>query len=190
MFAESDHKCGRCTWLWKWRIFPTQSAQGVTDSVIAFINNLDKVPLEPLTTGAISVPYDALNPKNLQEYGYLRAFEPNPANTYLTWRGNLKKYHVVLSGTNAGAFEANTGGLVYNATGAFRTGTKDYWNSSNYNDGGKVFLVVHMQKFLYQLLDKMKHVMKKEISQNIITQYKLKSATYLLMFPLLRQMVA
>ncbi|HAV5380190.1 PilC/PilY family type IV pilus protein [Acinetobacter baumannii] len=119
--------------------FSTQSAQGVTDSVIAFINNLDKVPLEPLTTGAISVPYDALNPKNLQEYGYLRAFEPNPANTYLTWRGNLKKYHVVLSGTNAGAFEANTGGLVYNATGAFRTGTKDYWNSSTYNDGGKVF---------------------------------------------------
>ncbi|MBJ9702543.1 PilC/PilY family type IV pilus protein [Acinetobacter calcoaceticus] len=120
--------------------FPTQSAQGVTSSVITFINNLDKVPLEPLTTGAISVPYDALNPKNLQEYGYLRAFEPNPANTYLTWRGNLKKYHVVLSGTNAGAFEANTGGLVYNASGAFRTGTKDYWNSSNYNDGGKVFL--------------------------------------------------
>ncbi|MDX8274003.1 PilC/PilY family type IV pilus protein [Acinetobacter pittii] len=119
--------------------FPTQSAQGVTDSVIAFITNIGKVPLEPLTTGAISVPYDALNPKNLQEYGYLRAFEPNPANTYLTWRGNLKKYHVVLSGTNAGAFEANTGGLVYNATGAFRTGTKDYWNSSTYNDGGKVF---------------------------------------------------
>lgn len=120
--------------------FPTQSAQGVTSSVITFISNLDKVPLEPLTTGTISVPYDALNPKNLQEYGYLRAFEPNPANTYLTWRGNLKKYHVVLSGTNAGAFEANTGGLVYNASGAFRTGTKDYWNSSNYNDGGKVFL--------------------------------------------------
>ncbi len=120
--------------------FSTQSAQGVTDSVIAFINNLDKVPLEPLTTGAISVPYDALNPKNLQEYGYLRAFEPNPANTYLTWRGNLKKYHVVLSGANAGAFEANSGGLVYNASGAFRTGTKDYWNSSTYTDGGKVFL--------------------------------------------------
>lgn len=75
-----------------------------------------------------------------------------PANTYLTWRGNLKKYHVVLSGANAGTFEANTGGLVYNATGAFRTGTKDYWNSSTYNDGGKVFLVVHMQKFLYPLL--------------------------------------
>ncbi|NUF36534.1 pilus assembly protein PilY [Acinetobacter lactucae] len=120
--------------------FATQTPQGVTDSVIAFINNLGAAPLAPLTTGVISVPYDALNPKNLQEYGYLRAFEPNPANTYLTWRGNLKKYHVVLSGTNAGAFEANTGGLVYNASGAFRTGTKDYWNSSIYNDGGKVFL--------------------------------------------------
>lgn len=54
----------------------------------------------------------------------------------------------------------------------------------------KSFLVVHMQKFLYQLLDKMKHVMQKEILQNIITQYKVKSATYLLMFPPLQQMVA
>lgn len=76
MFTESIYKCGSCTRLWEWWFFPTQSSQGVTDSVIAFINNLDKVPLEPLTTGAISVPYDALNPKNLQEYGYLRAFEP------------------------------------------------------------------------------------------------------------------
>ncbi|SVL67135.1 Uncharacterised protein [Klebsiella pneumoniae] len=54
----------------------------------------------------------------------------------------------------------------------------------------KSFLVVHMQKFLYPLLDNLKHVMKKEISQNIITQYKLKSATYLLMFPPSHQMVA
>lgn len=63
MFTESIYKCGSCTRLWEWWFSLLQSSQGVTDSVIAFINNLDKVPLEPLTTGAISVPYDALNPK-------------------------------------------------------------------------------------------------------------------------------
>ncbi|SSM91179.1 Uncharacterised protein [Acinetobacter baumannii] len=47
-----------------------------------------------------------------------------------------------------------------------------------------------MRMCLYPLLDNLKHVMQKEISQNIITQYKVKSATYLLMFPLLQQMVA
>ncbi|WP_043972841.1 PilC/PilY family type IV pilus protein [Acinetobacter sp. NBRC 110496] len=120
--------------------FPTIDANGVTQSVIAFINNLGNVPLDPLTTGQISVPYDALNPNNLSQYGYLRALEPDPAHSYLTWRGNLKRYSATLTGTNIGAFRGNSGGLVYDAAGAFNTGTKDYWNSSSYTDGGKVFL--------------------------------------------------
>ena len=48
--------------------FTTQTAEGVTDSVIAFINNLGPTPLAPLTTGAISVPADALSPSGLQPY--------------------------------------------------------------------------------------------------------------------------
>lgn len=120
--------------------FPTQSPDGVTQSVVAFINNLGNVPLDPLTTGQISVPYDALNPNNLSQYGYLRALEPDPAHNYLTWRGNLKRYSATLTGTNIGAFRGATGGLVYDTAGAFNTGTQDYWNSSNYTDGGKVFL--------------------------------------------------
>lgn len=120
--------------------FPTQSADGVTQSVVAFINNLGATPLDPLTTGQISVPYDALNPNNLSEYGYLRALEPDPAHSYLTWRGNLKRYSATLTGTNIGAFKGDSGGLVYDATGAFRSETKDYWNNSSYTDGGKVFL--------------------------------------------------
>ncbi|MEG2267157.1 MAG: hypothetical protein RSC68_22870, partial [Acinetobacter sp.] len=61
--------------------FTTQTPQGVTDSVVAFINNLGQAPLAPLTTGAISVPADALSPSGLQPYGYLRALEPNPQST-------------------------------------------------------------------------------------------------------------
>ncbi|MFG0749466.1 VWA domain-containing protein [Acinetobacter ursingii] len=127
--------------------FTTQSAQGVTNSVIAFINNLGAAPLEPLTTGAISVPVDNLNPSGLQPYGYLRGLEPNPQGDDLIWAGNLKKYKVILSGTNAGAFAAANGStLVYNSEGGFNTGTKDIWNSSavyngqSYNDGGIIRL--------------------------------------------------
>ncbi len=127
--------------------FTTQSASGVTNSVIAFINNLGQAPLAPLTTGGISVPADPLSPSGLQPYGYLRALEPNPQSTSLIWAGNLKRYKVLLTGTNAGAFGAADGStLVYNPDGSFRSGTKDLWNSNvvyagNSNpDGGIVGL--------------------------------------------------
>lgn len=127
--------------------FTTQSSTGVTDSVIAFINNLGAAPLEPLTTGAISVPVDSLNPNGLQPYGYLRALEPNPQSNKVIWAGNLKKYQVVLTGTNTGAFAAANGTtLVYDNDGGFQTNTKDLWHSASvyqnqsYNDGGIVNL--------------------------------------------------
>ena len=118
----------------------------VTQSVLEFIRNLGAAPLAPLTTGAIAVPYDALNPKTLDTAGYLRVLEPNPASTSLTWRGNLKKYETILTGTNAGAFQDKSGNLVYNSTGDFAKSTKDYWNTAttigatsySYNDGGNV----------------------------------------------------
>lgn len=118
----------------------------VTNSVLQFIRNLGAAPLAPLTTGTIAVPYDALNPKTLDTTGYLRALEPNPASTSLTWRGNLKKYETILTGANAGAFGDKSGNLVYNSTGDFEKSTKDYWNSAttigatsySYNDGGNV----------------------------------------------------
>lgn len=127
--------------------FTTQSAQGVTDSVIAFINNLGAAPLEPLTTGAISVPIDDLDPSGLQPYGYLRALEPDPQSNKVIWAGNLKKYKVALTGTNVGAFTSVNGTtLVYKNDGGFNTNTKDNWNNASvyqntsYDDGGIVNL--------------------------------------------------
>lgn len=127
--------------------FTTKTSQGVTDSVIAFINNLGAAPLEPLTTGAISVPIDDLNPTGLQPYGYLRGLEPNPQSNKTVWTGNLKKYKVALTGTNVGKFTAADGStLVYDRNGAFNTNTKDLWNSAtvykntSYNDGGIIGL--------------------------------------------------
>ncbi|OAL77833.1 pilus assembly protein PilY [Acinetobacter sp. SFB] len=146
--------------------FQASSANDVTNSVVAFIKNLGGATLDPITTGPISVPYDALNPKNLQENGYLRALEPDPANTNLSWRGNLKKYSVVLSGATAGAFQGSSGGLVYDAKGAFTTGTKDYWNTSSYVDGGKVFLGGAYSKVPLPILGQTE-----EVSGTLITKY-------------------
>ncbi|MCO8096762.1 PilC/PilY family type IV pilus protein [Acinetobacter lwoffii] len=116
------------------------STNEITQSIASFIKDNQNGVVAPLATGQITVPYDALNPNMLQNYGYLRALEPNPASNYVTWRGNLKKYKVVQSGTTAGAFQGDSGGLVFDNLGKFRTGTKDFWNSSNYSDGGTTWL--------------------------------------------------
>ncbi|WP_180025555.1 MULTISPECIES: PilC/PilY family type IV pilus protein [unclassified Acinetobacter] len=112
----------------------------VTQSIASFIKDNQNGVVAPLATGQITVPYDALNPNMLQNYGYLRALEPNPASNHVTWRGNLKKYEVIQSGITTGAFQGNSGGLVFDNLGKFRTGTKDFWNSSDYSDGGLTWL--------------------------------------------------
>lgn len=111
------------------------SAEDVTKSVLNFIDNLGKDPLEPLPTGALSVPVDSLNPNGLQNLGYLRMLEPNPAQpSLLTWAGNLKKYTmkdgVLVDGTTN----------VFDTTGNFNTNTKNLWGARSLNDGGKVYV--------------------------------------------------
>ena len=88
-----------------------------------------------------------MSPSGFQPYGYLRALEPDPQGGKLVWAGNLKRYKVLTSGANAGAFGAADGStLVYNTDGSFRAGTKDLWNSNavynnrSYNDGGIIGL--------------------------------------------------
>lgn len=119
--------------------FQAYKAEEITNSVIAFINDLDPGIVDPLTTGPISVPVDPLNPRGFQPYGYLRALAPDPKNPVIIWRGNLKKYNALLTGDNAGAFAAkNSSTLVYKADGTFNLNTQDIWNSSSTNDGGEI----------------------------------------------------
>lgn len=109
------------------------NANDVTQSVLNFIDNLGTDPLSPLPTGALSVPIDALNPNGLQNVGYLRMLEPNPAQpSLLTWAGNLKKYTMkdgVLVDRNINIFDA---------IGNFATNTKNLWGSLLQNDGGLI----------------------------------------------------
>ncbi|UTO19859.1 pilus assembly protein PilY [Acinetobacter sp. Z1] len=122
--------------------YQASSPSDVTNSVVDFIRGLGDDSLAPITTGNIIVPYDTLTPNKLSEYGYLRAFEPDPANNPLTWRGNLKRYRTIMTSgsANLGAFADRNGRLVYQANGNFETNTKDYWNDSTYNDDKLIHL--------------------------------------------------
>ncbi|WP_218949622.1 MULTISPECIES: PilC/PilY family type IV pilus protein [unclassified Acinetobacter] len=109
------------------------SAADVTTSVLNFIDNLGTDPLAPLPTGTISVPVDALNPNGLQNVGYLRMLEPNPAQpSLLAWVGNLKKYSL----NNGVLVDGSTN--IFNAKGDFETATKNLWGARTQNDGGKI----------------------------------------------------
>lgn len=112
--------------------FTVQETEAVTDSVIQFIKNLGDTKIEPLPTGAISVPVDALNPNGFQPYGYLRALSPNPGQPVLVWAGNLKKYDI-----HNGALAQGTK-TVFNSLGKFDLTTSDLWNKTGVADGGLV----------------------------------------------------
>lgn len=112
--------------------FQASTSNDVTRSVVEFVNSLGATPPDPLSTGAISVPVDALNPNGFQPYGYLRALKPDPGASYLIWQGNLKKY-----GIEGGALKYGTN-TIFNEIGTLNKDTKDLFNSSNSADLGLV----------------------------------------------------
>ncbi|WP_218956356.1 PilC/PilY family type IV pilus protein [Acinetobacter sp. YH12073] len=113
--------------------YTANSANDITTSVLNFIDNLGTDPLAPLPTGTISVPVDALNPNGLQNVGYLRMLEPNPAQpSLLAWVGNLKKYSL----KNGVLVDGTTN--IFDTKGDFETATKNLWGARTQNDGGKI----------------------------------------------------
>lgn len=96
------------------------SSSDVVNSVNTFINNLSS-DIPPVTTGAATIPTDALNPTAVQNYTYFSQFEPTPDKTYQLWQGNLKKYNVL----NGLITDAN-GNSVVNSNGKIINNT-DLW---------------------------------------------------------------
>lgn len=115
-----------------------QSDTEVTESIAKFIKDNTNTVIEPLSTGAISVPVDALNPNGFQPYGYLRALEPNPDGRSATWVGNLKRYNILTTGTNSGALGDKENKLVFDDKGEFSLTSYDLWNKTDLPDGGLV----------------------------------------------------
>ncbi len=112
--------------------FIAKESDEITNSVIQFIDNLGKNPISPLSTGAISVPVDALSPQSFQPYGYLRALEPKPGTQNITWTGNLKKYSI-----QGGALKSGSN-FVFQTNGLLNPSSQDIWNSSSLTDGDGV----------------------------------------------------
>ncbi|BAP35282.1 putative type 4 pili biogenesis protein PilY [Acinetobacter guillouiae] len=109
--------------------FIAKESSEITNSVIQFIDNLGKNPISPLSTGAISVPVDALSPQSFQPYGYLRALEPKPGTQNITWTGNLKKYNI-----QGGALKSGSN-FVFQSNGLLNPNSQDIWNSTSLTDG-------------------------------------------------------
>ena len=72
------------------------SAASTDEVITSFKNFVDdmKPEFNPVPTGSPTVPVDALNPIQLQPYGYYASFTPKPHESYQLWLGNLNKYHV------------------------------------------------------------------------------------------------
>ncbi|WP_213067210.1 PilC/PilY family type IV pilus protein [Acinetobacter sp. CFCC 10889] len=117
--------------------FQAKEAVDVTNSVLAALNNLDTGTIEPLTTGAWSVPIDDLNPTGVMPFGYVRAFQPRPGSTDVLWAGNLKKYDIVNGALAEGT--STTSPLVLNSRGKFNTGINDLWGTASADEGGSVY---------------------------------------------------
>lgn len=72
------------------------SASSTSEVINSFKNFVDdmKPEFDPVPTGSPTIPVDALNPIQLQPYGYYTSFTPKPHETYQLWLGNLNKYHI------------------------------------------------------------------------------------------------
>ncbi|MDG9786956.1 pilus assembly protein [Acinetobacter johnsonii] len=65
----------------------------VADSILKFVDTV-KPTFDPIVTGSPTIPVDALNPIQLQPYGYYATFVPKPQDNMQLWLGNLNKYHI------------------------------------------------------------------------------------------------
>lgn len=73
--------------------YSAQSEQDIINSIVQFIEDT-KPKFDSIATGSPTIPVDALNPIELQDYGYYASFLPKPQDSTKIWTGNLNKYDV------------------------------------------------------------------------------------------------
>ncbi|MEX5378812.1 PilC/PilY family type IV pilus protein [Acinetobacter towneri] len=73
--------------------YSAQSEQDIINSIVQFIEDT-KPTFDSIATGSPTIPVDALNPIELQDYGYYASFLPKPQDSTKLWTGNLNKYDV------------------------------------------------------------------------------------------------
>ncbi|EPG41516.1 hypothetical protein [Acinetobacter colistiniresistens] len=73
--------------------YSASSTEEVIESLKNFVEDM-KPEFDPIPTGSPTLPVDALNPIQIQPYGYYARFTPKPQEPYQLWIGNLNKYHI------------------------------------------------------------------------------------------------
>lgn len=97
------------------------SPQSVVSSVEAFLKKLEKY-LPPVTTGAVTIPVDALDTQNVQPWAYYQQFDPRPGEaSAATWFGNVKKYKTLNNSL------VQRGDLAIMTNGLLNDDINDYW---------------------------------------------------------------
>lgn len=106
--------------------YSASSTSEVITSLKNFVDDM-KPEFDPVPTGSPTIPIDALNPIQLQPYGYYTSFTPKPHETYQLWLGNLNKYHIkdgrLYDTTKLIALITSSGELNKTATGIWGANT-------------------------------------------------------------------
>lgn len=73
--------------------YSAQNTEQVISSFVTFVEDMKPI-FDPIATGSPTLPVDALNPIQLQPYGYYAKFTPKPQENYQLWLGDLNKYQL------------------------------------------------------------------------------------------------
>lgn len=105
--------------------YNAQSAQDIVSSIEQFVNDVSE-DIQGTTMGTSTVPVDALNPTQLQNYSYFPMFQPIVGGDEQLWTGNLKKFSIK---TSTGVVVDKLGNSVFNGN-KIQEKLTDYWYES------------------------------------------------------------
>lgn len=121
------------------------AGKAIADSLVKFITSKGSTEIQPISTGTMSVPLDAVNSQKSRGFTYLPALDPKPGSFNL-WNGNLKKYYTYRGGVVDGSMTFSSNGtvatpgkpvFVANSTGEFSKNTYDIWNTLRQADNAE-----------------------------------------------------
>lgn len=114
------------------------TGEKVTDALIKFAGQVGQGSFESASFGTYVVPSDPLATTSSYKYVFAPQFQPKvntvsgvTQSTQQLWVGNLKKYTL----NSSGVLVDRNGTTVLNTQGVVKANTKDFWNSTNLNDG-------------------------------------------------------
>lgn len=115
--------------------YTAQSTNDLVDSILQFVSDVS-VEIEGSTMGTSTIPVDALNPTQLQNYSYFPMFKPIVGGDEQLWAGNLKKFSVKIS---SGTIVDQLDEPVFK-DGKIQEKLSDYWYESAGSSDDDVYM--------------------------------------------------